>query len=99
MVVVSILLNPVEIGPERILSNFLQIDIDGGVDTKAFVHRAVPSDCRDYLLADVIDRVGLSLRVLPIADDDLLRSRIGVLFTADEVKIAHPIERIVAHFT
>ncbi len=97
MIVIGTLLDRFEMSPNRILRYLLEIDIDGRVNAKAFIHRAVPSYRGDDLLADIIDCVGLSLRVLPAADGDLFRSRSCASFTADKAKVAHPIERIVAH--
>ena len=99
MIVIRMLFNLFEIRPERILGDFLKIDVDSRVNPKAFIHRAVPSDCRDYLLADIIDRVGLSLSVLPAPNDDFFRSRLGTSFAADKVEVAHPVERVIARFT
>src|SRR4029077_17837109 len=97
MIVIGTLLDRFEMGPNRILRYLLEIDIDGGMNPKAFVHRPVPSYRSDDLLADIIDCVRLSLRVLPAANGDLFRSRSGASFAADEAKVAHPIEREVAH--
>ena len=98
MIVIGMLFNLFEIRAERILGNFLKIDVNGCVNPKAFIHGAVPSDCGDYLLADVIDRVGLSLSVLPAPNDDFFCSRFGASFAADKVEIAHPVERVIARF-
>ena len=98
VIVIGMLFNPVEVCANGILGNLLEIDIDGGTNAKTFVHRAVPSDCSDHLLADVIDRVGLSLSVLPAPDNDFFRSRLGGLFATDKVEIAHPIESVIARF-
>src|SRR6267143_4470598 len=98
MIVIRTLLDRFEMSPNRILRYLLEIDIDGGVNPKAFVHRSVPSYGGDDLLTDIIDCIRLSLRVLPAANGDLFRSRSGASFAADEAKIAHPIQREVAHF-
>src|SRR5205807_7975141 len=97
VIILGTLLDRFEMSPERILRYLLEIDIDGRVNAKAFVHRAVPSYGGDDLLADIVDCVGLSLRVLPAPDDDLFRSRRGASFAADKAEVAHPIERKVAH--
>ena len=80
MIVFRTLLDRFEMSTERILRHLLEIDIDGRVNAKAFIHRAVPSYGRNHLLPDVIDRVALSLRVLPAADHDLFRSCSGAPF-------------------
>ena len=98
MIIVGMLFDPLQIRSEGILSNLLKIDIDCCVNPKAFVHRAIPSHFGNYLLADVIDRVSLSLRVLPAPDDDLFFSGSGTSFAADKIKIAHPIQCVIAHF-
>ena len=98
MIVIGMLFNSVEIRAERILGSFLKIDIDCCVNPKALIHRAVPSNCGDYLLADVIDCISLSLSVLPAPNDDFFRSRLGASFAADKVEIAHPVERVIARF-
>ena len=96
MLVIGMLLGSLKIRAKRTLSDGLKIDIDGGVNAKTFIHRAVPADRGDHLLADVIDRVSLPLGVLPAADDNLFPSCTGASFAADEIKIAHPIERVIA---
>src|SRR5581483_10213912 len=78
--------------------DFLEINIDCRVNPIAFVDCAIPSDGCDYLLANVIDRVGLPLRVLPASHYDFLAPCAGVLFAVDKAKLAHPIERVVARF-
>src|SRR5260370_35197336 len=93
MIVVGTLLDRFEMSPNRILRYLLEIEIDGGVNPKAFVHRAVPSYRGDDLLADIIDCVRLSLRVLPAANGDLFRSRSGPSFASDEAKVALPVNR------
>ena len=93
------LLHRFEMSPERILGCLLQIDIDRGVNAKAFVHRSVPSHRGDDLLADIIDGIGLSLGVLPAPDGDLFRSGSGASFSADKSEVPHPVERKVAHLT
>src|SRR5205823_13953627 len=98
VIIFRTLFNRFEMNTDRILRYLLEIDIDGRVNAKAFIHRAVPSYGRDHLLPDVIDRVRLSLRVLPAADGDLFRSCSGAPFAADKAEVAHPIERKVAHF-
>ena len=98
VIILRTLLNRFEMSTDRILRCLLEIDIDGRVNAKAFIHRAVPSYGRDHLLPDVIDRVRLSLRVLPAPDGDLFRSCSGAPFAADKAEVAHPIERKVAHF-
>ena len=98
MIVIGMLFNLVEICAERILGNFLKVDIDCCVNPKTFVHRAIPSHRGNYLLTDVINRVGLPLSVLPAPNHDFFPSRLGALFAADEVKIAHPVERVIARF-
>src|SRR5438552_2982708 len=96
MIVTATLFDLFEMSPERILGNLLKIDVDGGVNAIAFVDCAVPAHCCDDLLTDVIDCVGLPLRVLPAADHDLFRARSRASFPADESQIAHPIEREIA---
>src|SRR5207253_2666175 len=96
MVIIRPLLDRFEMSPKRILSHLLQIDIDRGANAKTLVHRSVPSYGGNDLLADVIDGIGLSLRVLSVANRDLFRSRRCTPFAADEAKIAHSIECIVA---
>ena len=91
MIVIGMLLYPLEVRAERILSHFLKINIDSGVNAKTLILRPVPSDGGDDLLANIIDRVALALRILPAADDDLFGSCAGTSFTADEVKIAHAV--------
>ena len=49
----------IEMSAQRFLGNFLQIGVDRCVNAKAFIHRAIPADGRDDLLANVINRVGL----------------------------------------
>src|SRR6266480_612322 len=98
MIVIGMLFYLFEMSHERILGRLLQLDIDGGADAKAFVLRPVPTYSSNDLLADVIDRVALALRVLPAADHDLLRSGGGAPFPADQAEVAHPIERVIAHF-
>ena len=95
MIVIATLLDLFEMSPERILGNLLKIDVDGRVNAIAFVYRAVPSHRRNHLLTDVIDCVGLPLRVLPAADHDLFCARSRASFPADESQIAHPIERVI----
>ena len=82
--------------PQRFFRHLLQIGIDRRVNPKAFVHGAVPADGGDHLLADVIDRVGLSLRILPAADTTIFRLRAGALLAADKAEVAHPVERVIA---
>ena len=96
VIVIGLLLGPLEILTQRFLGDFLQIGIDGGADAEAFIHRAVPADGIDHLLADVIDGVILPLRVLAIADDQLfaLRAKPGLI--VDQTEVAHPAESIVA---
>src|SRR5207249_10144284 len=84
MIIIGALLDRFEMSPERILRCLLEIDIDGGMNAKAFVHCAVPSHRCDDLLTDIIDCVGLSLRVLPTAADGLFRARSGASFAADD---------------
>src|SRR5438093_1537088 len=83
VIIFRTLLNRFEMSTDRILRCFLEIDIDGRANAKAFIHRAVQSYGRDYLLPDVIDRVRLSLRVLPAGDGDLFCSCSCALFAAD----------------
>ena len=71
------LFRAIEMRSQRLLGRFLQIGIDRGVNAEAFVHRAVPSHRLDHLLPDVIDRIGLPLRILPVADDDIFGLRCG----------------------
>ena len=54
MIVIGMLFNLVEICAERILGNFLKVDIDCCVNPKTFVHRAIPSHRGNYFLTDVI---------------------------------------------
>src|SRR5438094_10426401 len=96
MLVIGMFFDPLKVRAKRMLSDGLKIDVDGRVNAKTFVHRAVPPDRGDHLLADVIDRIGLPLRVLPAPSDDLFRLRTGAPFAADEIKIAHAIERVIA---
>src|SRR5207245_6196034 len=97
MIVFRTLLHRFEMSPERILCYLLKTNVDSRVNAKAFVHRAVPSYGRDNLLADIIDCVGLALRILPAPNDDLFRSRSSASLAADEAEVAHPIERVVAY--
>ena len=76
----------------------MQIGIDGGVDAEPFIHRAIPSRRLNHLLPDVIDRVGLSLRVLSITDDDIVRLCLGAVLAIDESKIAHAGKCNIARF-
>ena len=96
VLVIGMLFDPLKIRAQGIFSDCLKIDIDSGVNAKTLIHRAVPADCGDHLLADVIDGVGLPLRVLPAPGDDLFRLRTGAPFAADEIEIAHAIERVIA---
>ena len=96
VLVIGMLFDPLKIRAKRMLSDGLKIDVDGRVNAKTFVHRAVPSDRGDHLLADVIDCVGLPLSVLPAANDNLFPSGTGASFATDEIKIAHAIERVIA---
>src|SRR5438105_15793183 len=97
MTIFGMLFDRCEMIPERILRYLLEIDLDRGVNAKAFVHCAVPPDGGDDLLTDIIDGVGLSLRVLPAPNSDLFRSRSGASFAADKSEVAHPVQRKVAH--
>ena len=97
MIVLGMLLDLFEMSPQRIFRHFLEIDVYRCANTKTFVFRAVPSNCSDYLLTDVIDRIALPLCVLPAPGDDLFRSRTSAALTADKSKIAHPIKCEVAH--
>src|SRR5207244_11736517 len=90
------LFDPLKIRAQGIFSDCLKIDIDSGVNAKTLIHRAVPADCGDHLLTDVIDGVGLPLRVLPAPGDDLFRLRTGAPFATEEIQIAHEIERVIA---
>ena len=93
MVVTGMFFRLVEMGAQRFLGHLLQIGVDRGVNAEAFVHRAVPADRRDHLLPDVIDRVGLPLRALPVADHDSLPPAPLAHFSrVDETEIAHPVE-------
>src|SRR5947209_1052978 len=96
MIVFRTLLCRFETSPERILGHLLKIHIDCGANAKAFVLRPIPADGSNHLLPDVIDGVALALRILPAADNDLLRPRSGALFVADKAQIAHTIERVIA---
>ena len=73
----------------------MEIDVNRCVNAITFVYRAIPSHGCDHLLADVIDGVSLALSVLPTPDRDLFGAGSCALFTADEPKIAHPVERKV----
>ena len=75
---------------QRFLRHLLQLGVDRRVNPVTFIHGAVPADRGDDLLADVIHRVGLPLRVLPVADDDLFRLRRVASLARDESEIAHP---------
>ena len=97
MIVIGMLFYLFEMSHERILGRLLQINIDGCADAKAFVLCPVPTYSSNDLLADVIDRVALALRVLPAANHDLLRSRGGASFPADQAEVTHPIKRVIAH--
>src|SRR4051812_49365683 len=59
------------------------------MNAESFIHRAIPADRVDYFLAHVIDSVGLSLRVLSIANDDRLVLAGSSAFGRDESEIAH----------
>src|SRR5438132_3039476 len=96
MIVLRTLLCHFETSPKRILGHLLKIHIDCGANAKAFVLRPIPADGSNHLLPDVIDGVALALRILPAADNDLLRPRSGALFVADKAQIAHTIERVIA---
>src|SRR5207248_9689531 len=87
VVIVGMLLDPLEIRAKGIFGDCLKIDIDGGVDAKTFIHRAVPPDRGDYLLADVIDGVGLPLGVLPAPRGDLFALRTGSPSAAADIEI------------
>ena len=75
MFVIGMLFDLFEVTSHRILGHFLNVDVDCGVNAVAFVDCTIPSHGCDYLLADVINRVSLSLSVLPASDLDLLCSR------------------------
>src|SRR6267378_5307354 len=98
MIVIGTLFDSFEIRSQGIFGYLLKIDIDCRVNPVAFVDRAVPSDGCDYLLTNVIDCVGLSLRVLPAPHNDFLAPCVSALFAADKANLAHPIERVVARF-
>ena len=51
----------------------MQLGIDGRVNPEAFVHGAIPTDGGDDLLADVIDRIRLTLRILAAAKSEFFR--------------------------
>ena len=97
MIIIRTLFDLFETSPERIFGYLLEIDIDCRVNAKAFVFRPVPSDGGNNLLPNAIDRVALTLRVLSAANDDLFGPRSGASFATDQVKIAHAIERVIAH--
>ena len=98
MIVAGVLFGTIEISTQRIFRHFLQIGVDGGANAKPFVHRPVPSDGRDHLLTNVINRVTLALRILTAADDNIFRLRARAFLAVDESKIAHPAERVIACF-
>src|SRR5438132_11274875 len=97
MVIIRPLLDRFEMSPKRILSHLLQIDIDRGANAKTLVHRSGPSYGGNDLLADVIDGIGLSLRVWSFANRDLFRSRRCPPFAADEAQLVHSIDCIVSY--
>ena len=96
MIVTGMLLRFVEILAQRFFRDFLQFAVDRGVNAKAFVHGAVPSDRVDHLLPDIINRVVLALRVLPISDHQILRLGRGAIGAVDETEIAHASKRVVS---
>ena len=70
MIVTGMFFRLIEMRAQRFLRNFLQIGIDRRVNAKTLIHRAVPADRRDHLLANVINRVGLAPRALAVAGHD-----------------------------
>ena len=99
VIVPGMLLDLIEIFAQRFLGHFLQVGIDGGVNSKTFVHRPVPTDFGDDLLPDVIDRVVLALRVLAIAGHDFLRLCRSRVRAINETEIAHSSKRVIARIT
>ena len=96
MIVTGCLFGRVELCAQRFFGHVLQVGIDCRVDPEAIAHRPVPADGCDDLLPDVIDRVILPARVLPVADDQFFCLRASVLRVVDETKLAHSSEDEVA---
>ena len=93
------LLRFIETLAKRFLSDFLEVAVDGCVNTKPFVHRAVPTDGTDDLLPDIIDGVVLALRVLTISDCEFLRLRRRKIRVVNVTEVAHASEHIITRFT
>src|SRR6266478_5534371 len=70
--------------------------VDRGVNPKVFGHGAVPAIRVDHLLADIINRVVLALRVLPISDYQILGLCRGAIGTVDQTEVAHASEGIIS---
>ena len=68
MLVTGPLFGRVELGAQRFFRNLLQARVDRRVNPESIAHRAIPAHGGNHLLADVINRVVLSARVLPVAD-------------------------------
>src|ERR1700730_17736386 len=98
MIVTGMLLGLIETLAQRFFRHFLQIGINRCVNTEAFVHGPIPSDGCDYLLTDVIDRVGLSPRIWPSADENILGFRRRRFGPVNQTKVSHAIEYVVARF-
>ena len=98
MAVAGGFLGGVELGAKRFLGHVLHPGVDRGVNAKAIAHRPIPPDRGNHLLADIIDRVVLSARILPVTDHQLFRLRVRQLLGVDEAKIAHAAEDEIARF-
>ncbi len=96
VIVSGCLLGGVELCAERFFGHVLQLGIDRGVNAEAIAHRPVPANRGDDLLADVIDRVILPARVLPVADDQFFCLRASVLRVVNETKLTHSSEDEIA---
>ena len=83
MIVAGMLFGLIEMLAHRILRCFLKIRVDCRMNAETFVHSAIPPDRGDDLLADVIDCVGLALRILAAAGRHLFGLRTGASITTD----------------
>src|SRR6202022_1885566 len=96
MIVTGMSLRLVEMLAQRIFRRFLKICVDRRVNPETFVHGAVPSDRCDDLLADVIDCIGLSLRILPAANGKFFGLCAGAPNAIDQSEIAHAAKKKIA---
>ena len=96
MLVCGVVLGLIQAFAQRIFRHILQIGIDRCVNAETFVHGAIPPDCGDNLLADVIDRVGLTLRILPAADVQIFPLRAGAFLAVYQPEITHAAESVVS---